>query len=105
MMSFEDTFSMLLAAAKGHGLDIGPHGGYQIFAEVGYQRFADATIRVTELEAQNATLIELINDTANVLDELGSETLTLRLQGGAAGVASGLRKVAASFGKAEKELS
>ncbi|WP_270670066.1 hypothetical protein [Aeromonas sp. QDB04] len=105
MMSFDETFSMFVAAAKAKGVDVGPHGGYQIFAEVGYQRLADMTVRATELEAQNAAMIKFIKETADVLDGLSRENMIPRLQGGAAGAASGLRKAAVSFGKAEKELS
>lgn len=83
MMSFDGTFSMFVAAAKENGVDVGPHGGYQIFAEVGYQRLADMTIRATDLESQNAALIAALDAAATSL-----ETINLRSFGEDSGLDS-----------------
>lgn len=83
MMSFDETFSMFVAAAKAKGVDVGPHGGYQIFAEVGYERLADMTARATDLEAQNTALIAALDAAATSL-----ETINLRSFGEDSGLDS-----------------
>lgn len=58
------------------------------------------TDELQRVKEEQAAIIEFINETADVLDELSSEILTSRLKGGAAGVASGLRKAAARLSDA-----
>ncbi|HHP5403323.1 TPA: hypothetical protein ACSCX2_000138 [Aeromonas veronii] len=61
------------------------------------------TDELQRVKEKQAALIELIKETADVLDELSGENITSRLKGGAAGAASGLRKAVSCFTQEGKE--
>ncbi len=73
---------------------------YNTIKEAILQGRIGLTDELQRVKEEQTALIEFIKSTADVLDELSSETNTSRLKGGAAGAASGLRKAVARLSEA-----
>lgn len=73
---------------------------YNTIKEAILQGRIGLTDELQRVKEEQTALIEFIKSTADVLDELSSETNTSRLKGGAAGAASGLRKAVVRLSEA-----